>query len=591
MSLQELIYLVKKWLFILITGFVLSVLVGYAGAKVQTPVYEATAKILITRSRNASNAEPVYLSDQQMIGTYIELIKTKPIIEEAERILGIEIDSQNVTVTQVGNTQVVKVTVEANNPQHAAEIANTLIDVLIQKDTESQKGRYSTYENALNVRIEDALAQIKELQSQIKGINEESINKQLNFVNQQISQLQAEVSQLEREIAQYPPNPNSAQREVIAEKEAQLAQARALLSQYTEIQTNLIFVGRPTPYGATTSEDVRIASLQLTLNLYQQLYLNLMNNLQSIQLTRLQNTPILILVEPATPPEEPVRPQLLFYMAVAGLVGLMLASGGVLAIHYLDNTVKAASEIERLLGQPTLIKIPHQRHPKKGLLLEKAPSSTQAQIFHKLTALLESVGNKKTLHTLLFTSTSQREGKTTVAANLALSYSQQGKRVILIDANFRHPRLHTLLGLDNEVGFAEVLEGKVEEIPLRRYPNGVNGDLLVLPAGKTENKEILYQTSHLPTVLEVLKSQADLIVFDGDAISHADSLWLASHMDGVLLIVQPGKINVSAFVEASQQLKRCQTHILGAIINRNIPEYDYVQFASPIQTIPQKEGV
>ena len=402
----------------------------------------------------------------------------------------------------------------------------------------------------------------------------------MTFVNEQISQIQAEITQLEGEIAKYPTIPNNVQREEIAAKEVQLSQARALLGQYTEIQTNLIFIGRPVTSGVTTSDDVRIASLQLTLNLYQQLYLNLMSNLQSVQLTRLQNTPILTLVEPATPPKNPSSPQTLFYMAIAGLVGLMLASGGILVFHYLDTTIKSASEVEELLGLPTLVKIPNQKQPKKGLILEDQKTASKAQIFHKLGALLELAQDSSPKKSLLVTSAGLKEGKTTVAANLALSYSRQGKKVILIDANFNNPKLDSLLGLSNDEGFAEILGGN-KNVTIHQYANGVNDGFMVIPTGQTNKRDVLYQTEILSKTLEELKQKADLLIFDAAPLSNYDALLLASHTDGVLLVIQPGHTDLNAAIDITQQLKRQKTNILGVVINRNIPEYDNAQKQKP----------
>jgi len=562
MSLKEIYSSLKKWLSILGLGLVFGLAAGYVGVRLQTPIYQATAKILVVQTQSTKTSDY-----QQLVQTYIELLKTKPILDAASAKLGVAIDPNNVSVTQVATNQIIHVIVKDSDSQRAAQIANTLIQVLIDQINKTDSDQYSTYETALNSQIEDAKKQISNLQEQIKQINEASIQEQLTQVNAQILQLITEIAALEQDIAEFSLNLSLAQRVSLVEKESQLEQKKSLLNTYQQIQTNLITIGKPAQ-SSTSSDDARIASLQVTLNLYQQLYLTLTNNLQTLQMSRFENTPNITQIDPAVPPVEPIRPKPLLYVILAGTAGMLLGIGVILLLGYFDNTLKSSSDTEELLGLSVLGTIPSQRQPIDGPIVAYSPTAREAQGFRKLGAVLELTNRKKPIQTLVVTSPGSGEGKTTVAANLASAYSRQGKRVLLIDANFGHPSLHSLLGLNNEHGFAEILHGGKEIAPQLFY-NGDDSSFLVLPVGESNQPDELYQVEKVAQTLAfaAVNYQADLLILDAPPLSSADASMLAAQADGVLFVIKSGRTKISSAVSAVQQLKRQGAQILGIVLN------------------------
>jgi succinoglycan biosynthesis transport protein ExoP len=263
MNLKEISYSMKKWLRILALGLILGLAAGYLGIRLQKPVYQATAKILVESSQQTSIADLISLSNQELVQTYIELLKTKPIIDAASAKLGFVIDPLEVSVVLGSSNQIIHIIVEDNNSQKAAQIANTLIQVLVDQNNAAQSNQYSNYETALNDQIEAIQEQITSFQGQIQQINEESIQVQLTQVNGQITQLKSEIAILEQEIARFPINLTSDERASLAEKEFLLEQNKSLLSVYQQIQTNLTYIGKPAQITATRN-DTRIAGAQLT---------------------------------------------------------------------------------------------------------------------------------------------------------------------------------------------------------------------------------------------------------------------------------------------------------------------------------------
>ena len=166
----------------------------------------------------------------------------------------------------------------------------------------------------------------------------------------------------------------------------------------------------------------------------------------------------------------------------------------------------------------------------------------------------------------MVTSPGPGEGKTTIAANLASAYSRQGKRILLIDANFSHPSLHSLLKLNNEHGFSEILHGGKEITP-QRYYNEDESSFLVLPVGEFDLPNELYQVEKVVKVLSNLQKQADLIILDSPPLTSADASLLAALAGGVLFIIKSGHTEISSAVSATQQLRRQGAQILGIVVN------------------------
>ena len=137
--------------------------IGYIGVQVQAPVYQATAKILVVDTQPTKISDLLSLSNQQLVQVYIEMLKTKPIFDAASVKLGVVIDPEKVQVMQVTTNQIVHVIVEDSDSQRAAQIANTLIEVLIEQSNKAETDQYSTYETALNSQIQDAQKQISSL--------------------------------------------------------------------------------------------------------------------------------------------------------------------------------------------------------------------------------------------------------------------------------------------------------------------------------------------------------------------------------------------------------------------------------------------
>lgn len=255
-----------------------------------------------------------------------------------------------------------------------------------------------------------------------------------------------------------------------------------------------------------------------------------------------------------------------------GAVGLLLgltAGVTVVAIGTMDNRPADASGLERLVGTPVLATIPHAAVRRSGgqsrLVTIADPASKGAEAYRVMRTML--VNQRTKSHVLLVTSADTDEGKSTVAANLAVSLAESGPRVVLVDCNLRRPAVAELLDLRAGPGLVHVLAGTVGLTGAIRS-TAVDG-LEILPAGRQSSRtaEIL-ASPRLSSVIEAASRGADLVILDGPAVREGlDALSLALVADGVVLVADAGFGDADAIIDARMRLEGVGAPIVGAVLN------------------------
>ncbi|HKP77292.1 MAG TPA: polysaccharide biosynthesis tyrosine autokinase [Longimicrobiaceae bacterium] len=279
-------------------------------------------------------------------------------------------------------------------------------------------------------------------------------------------------------------------------------------------------------------------------------------------------------------------------MFFALLVGLLIGGGGALVLDRLNTALYGREEIESLLHLPVLAIVPRVSldGPKRGrkrrlrlpsgtAIVRRAPTpaeglitvtdlhSAGSQAYRKLrTHLIFSTGGDP-LRALLVTSPTASEGKSSVSSNLAVTFAQQKLRVLLIDADMRRARLHTLFGLDRLPGLTEVLarQATLEEVV---RPTQVDG-LSLLPAGTlVPNVSELLGSERMTALLGELQQRYDLLVVDTPPVlAAADAEILAVQTDATLVVVRAGQTERQSAQYAVQQLRAVGARVVGAVLN------------------------
>ncbi|WP_316569589.1 CpsD/CapB family tyrosine-protein kinase [Neobacillus sp. YIM B06451] len=169
--------------------------------------------------------------------------------------------------------------------------------------------------------------------------------------------------------------------------------------------------------------------------------------------------------------------------------------------------------------------------------------------------------------TILITSANEQEGKSTFAANFAISLAQQGKKVLLIDANLRNPILDFSFKMENSIGLSSVLKGRVrfEDTIAKTDIKGV--DLLTsgpIPLNPAE----LLGSPNMESLISTVAGLYDVVLFDTFSILEvSDAKILANQCDGLIIVIQSGETSVDDIVKIKRQLEHCKTKLLGIILN------------------------
>src|SRR5205814_7297945 len=305
-------------------------------------------------------------------------------------------------------------------------------------------------------------------------------------------------------------------------------------------------------------------------------------------------------VDPAMVPSTPTRPAKARNIALAFIVGLVGGIGLALLREYLDNTVKTPDDIETLSRLPSLAVVPafsesngngrrgflkgvsSNGHEKRiELVAQHLPKSQMSEAFRALrTALLLSQADHPP-QVILVTSALPREGKTTAAANLAVTLAQLGDSTVLVDADLRKPGIGRLLNLaaGKYAGLSSYLAG-VSGLDLVSVPHPAIPNLVAIPTGPLPpNPADLLSSHKLADAIAELRAKFKFIVIDSPPIMAAtDAVILSVQADGVLLVVRSGETPKEAFTRTRDLLSSVKCRILGVVLNAvdaSAPDYYY----------------
>lgn len=320
----------------------------------------------------------------------------------------------------------------------------------------------------------------------------------------------------------------------------------------------------------------------------QQLYDNLLKRLKDATVSAGLRATNIHIVDHALVPATPIRPQKILYISVSFLVGLMLGIALAFAQEGLDNSVKNAEDVERLVPLPALAVIPsadsvlprgswlpgrnRQSVPTNGsvaLAVFKRPTSALAESCRSLcTSVLHSSAPCPP-QVLLLTSTQPGEGKTSISLNLALTLAQRDNHVLLADGDLRRPGIGSLLGLPSKPGLSDVLTGTCElDVAVQRVSAIPN--LWALPAGtRPPNPAELLASTTMQNLLADLRARFNYVVIDSPPLLMVtDAAVLSRLADGVVLVVESGVTTRNAFLRAFKILQNSGARVLGSVVNK-----------------------
>ncbi len=299
------------------------------------------------------------------------------------------------------------------------------------------------------------------------------------------------------------------------------------------------------------------------------------SDLQSNYSTLLSNSQrgavnTITIIDPANLPNQPIGPNRFSSVLLAAALGLVLATTAAYVIEYLDDTLKTPEEIKDLIQLPVIGYIGEIPKGQDRAEIVTDPHSRIGPAFRYLRTNIAFADAASPIRTILVTSADPEAGKTTIAVNLAFVMAQTEKKVVLIDADFHRPNVHTLLGINNRSGLSDIFRDHMNIKDVLR--NTKEGNLTVLTTGTLPpNPTELLASEKMDQFLDEAKKSCDLVVIDSSPFIVADAAIMAAKVDAVLWVVRAGHTRRSHIKAMKEQVMRTGARIVGVVVN-GVPE-------------------
>lgn len=272
-------------------------------------------------------------------------------------------------------------------------------------------------------------------------------------------------------------------------------------------------------------------------------------------------------VDSANRPPAPFSPKPRNNLAVGLALGVMSGFGIALLLDALDRTLKTPAQGAHLFGAPMLSLLPRRRDAAtKALVTVEDPLSQASEAFRSLRTAVRFLDPDNPLRTLIVTSPSAGEGKTSTAANLAIALAQAGERVVLVDADLRRARVAEMFGLEGSVGLTNVIR---RQMTVQEALQGWQDTVAILASGPLPpNPSEILGSQSMTALIDELAALADIVIFDAPPVLPVtDAVVLATQVDGVLVVARHGRTQRSLAAEAHRRLQGVGAHIVGFVLN------------------------
>lgn len=313
------------------------------------------------------------------------------------------------------------------------------------------------------------------------------------------------------------------------------------------------------------AKEQQLLDLERQIAVKESLYTLLLERLEEAKISEAAVVGNAAIVDPATVPQSPVKPNKKLSLAIGGVLGIFLGMLMVFLAEYLDKTLKTEEEIERFSRQPIIGRIPSIEGTSEEMYVEKNPTAPSSESI-KLAAsnLSFTMGEGKTV---AVTSVLPTEGKSFVIANIAYSMANSGQRVVLLDLDLRRPRVEKILKAGKRTkGAVDVIMGtaSIDDV-VENYAENMDfiGVGIIPP-----NPTIVLSSKRIDTLLSELKQRYDRVLIDmPPAVVTSDVSLVGNKLDGIVLVVRPGKAIKDGLRIVVENLKTVGVKILGVIVN------------------------
>ncbi|MGB3652383.1 MAG: polysaccharide biosynthesis tyrosine autokinase [Rivularia sp. (in: cyanobacteria)] len=319
--------------------------------------------------------------------------------------------------------------------------------------------------------------------------------------------------------------------------------------------------------------------LERRLKAAQSTYETLLTKIQEINVSENQKIPNARVISAALPPDTPQGPRKLLFIVGGAAAGVFLGLIAAFGLDLIDRSVKTVKEAKEVLKYTLLGVIPaigkHSKNhssiagvnrPVPQIIGRDIPDFPVGNAYQILQANLKFLCSDTQLKSIVVTSSVSKEGKSEVAANLAVAMASTGRKVLLVDADMRHPMQHHTWGLTNAVGLSNLI---VDQVNIDAATQEVVPNLDVLSSGVVPPNPIaLLDSQRMATLLNNFTQKYDFVIFDTPAVvGTADAAILSNLTDGILLVVRPGVVDLNSANAAKEYLTQANQKVLGIVVN------------------------
>ncbi len=548
-----------------------------------TPIYTSTARLYVEQNGPAvlNETDAGTANSDSYLYTQCELLRSAPILALAVEELntqplhmwGTE-DSKIAFLkggleTEVGKKdQLISVTFDSPFPDDAARIVNAVVDGYVLFTSQQKQSTAGEVLKILQKEKDKCDAALAEQDTAIVNFKRSNANvffenDRGNIVIQDLAAISAELTAAKIAVATQQslmPVTNN-----VGSAKAQLSAAflrqQALEQLYDQQQRKALDLNtKAVEYGQLAATEQRTEKLSDELD----------SRIKELSVTEDTGALNVSILEPAKPSPLPSRPQKATILASSCVLGLLLGCGIALTYDWLDQRIRSVEEVQQLLGLNVLTVVPTMPEDNQtvaGRAVEQAPSTDVAEAFRSLRTAIYFGGTSANTKTILITSPSPGDGKSTSASNLAIAMAQAGQRTLLIDADLRRPTQHHIFGLKDEIGLCSVLGGTVplEKAIQRTEIEGLD----LLPCGPLpSNPSEILNSQVFADLLENVSERYEHLIFDSPPILPVtDARILGAISDATILILRADKSTRRHAEHAIQLLTNVNAQIVGAIVN------------------------
>jgi capsular exopolysaccharide synthesis family protein len=552
---------------------VITIAVSWRDARTSARIANEFAKVFVDREREliATQAESVIgFLRQRLPGAQARMHAAQGALAAYQRLTGIaDLSTESQTkMTALADLDTKRQAAEISARQAQAQL--TTVTSLLASTPPVIVGQRSVRQNPVTGQLDTQIAQTQ--------VDLNAALQQYTELHPTVVALKAKLEQLERQkqsqsatvVAQTDTVPNPVYQQLDQQRttlQAQLSAAQAQAATLEGERAQLL-----PSFGQLPEEGRRIGDLQREVRSTEAVYTALEQKYQEALIARTTAPSDVAITQPADPTVASVSPNVLFNLAIAVLVGLMLAISTVFLVEFFDDRFRTEDDVKERLGLPVLATIPLIDPSDKKTSAWVEPLSVES--FLQLVASLR-YSSSRPPRTIAITSPERSDGKSTIAIKTAMSMAMMNARVLVIDADLRRPSIHTKLGVPNDRGLSDVLVG-VLPLAAALKPSGQDGVWVLTSGRRAPNPVALLQSEGFDRLLDEAREQFDCVIIDSPALrAIVDSVVIGVKVEGTILVVSAAKSDGRSVHEALAKLRSVRgMNLLGIVLNETKPEME-----------------